>query len=120
MGLDMYLNVKSSSGNTDEIGYWRKANHIHTWFVENIQAGVDDCRSYSVSQLQLKELLELCKRVLAFKHLAHEQLPTQGGFFFGSTEYGEGYYADIERTIEIISNALEYPATSHIYYQSSW
>ena len=23
-----------------EVGYWRKANHIHRWFVENIQEAV--------------------------------------------------------------------------------
>lgn len=26
-----------------EIGYWRKANHIHKWFVDCVQDGEDDC-----------------------------------------------------------------------------
>ena len=26
-----------------EAAYWRKANQIHNWFVENIQDGEDDC-----------------------------------------------------------------------------
>ena len=26
-----------------EVMYWRKANYIHNWFVENIQNGSDDC-----------------------------------------------------------------------------
>jgi hypothetical protein len=120
MGLDMYLNVKSSYDHEDEIGYWRKANHIHQWFVENVQAGNDDCASYPVTQVQLSELLEVCNRVLAFKHLAHEQLPTKGGFFFGSIDYNEWYYTDVEQTIKIITDALALPATSQIYYQSSW
>lgn len=25
-----------------EIGYWRKANHIHKWFVDKVQGGDDD------------------------------------------------------------------------------
>jgi len=28
----------------ENVGYWRKANHIHAWFVENVQNGVDDCK----------------------------------------------------------------------------
>ena len=47
-----------------EVGYWRKANQIHKWFVEECQEGNDDCKDYWVSRDQLKELLELCKEVL--------------------------------------------------------
>ena len=25
----------------EEVGYWRKANQIHRWFVENVQKGED-------------------------------------------------------------------------------
>jgi len=38
------------------IGYWRKANHIHSWFVENCQNGEDDCGNYYVSRENLEEL----------------------------------------------------------------
>ena len=48
----------------DEIGYWRKANQIHNWFVENVQGGEDDCGTYPVSKEQLEELLEKCEYVL--------------------------------------------------------
>ena len=47
-----------------KVGYWRKANHIHNWFVQNIQDGKDDCGLYEVSKEKLKELLELCLVVL--------------------------------------------------------
>ena len=46
-----------------EVGYWRKANHIHKWFVNNVQDGKDDCGEYYVSEEDLKKLLELCKKV---------------------------------------------------------
>lgn len=26
-----------------KVGYWRKANAVHKWFVENVQDGVDEC-----------------------------------------------------------------------------
>lgn len=48
----------------EEVGYWRKANHIHNWFVENVQGGKDDCKSYEVSEEQLTRLLETCKKVV--------------------------------------------------------
>ena len=47
-----------------EVGYWRKANQIHNWFVENVQGGVDDCKEYYVECSQLEELLNTCKKVL--------------------------------------------------------
>ena len=47
-----------------EIKYWRKANAIHKWFVENVQEGEDDCREAYVSIEKLKELRELCNRIL--------------------------------------------------------
>lgn len=49
---------------SSDIGYWRKANAIHGWFVENVQNGEDDCRAYPVGQDQIEELLGLCKTVL--------------------------------------------------------
>ena len=48
----------------EDVAYWRKANHIHNWFVENVQEGNDDCREYYVSTVQLKELVDICKRVV--------------------------------------------------------
>lgn len=53
------------NGETKEIGYWRKANAIHRWFVENVQNGEDDCRDYFVTKEQLTELLNLVNQVLA-------------------------------------------------------
>lgn len=50
---------------TEQVGYWRKANQIHNWFVENIQDGVDDCNYHrEVTEEDLNELLDICKRVL--------------------------------------------------------
>lgn len=49
----------------EEVGYWRKANQIHKWFVDNTQDGEDRNGKSYVSEDQLKELLELCKTVLA-------------------------------------------------------
>ena len=47
----------------EQVGYWRKANAIHKWFVDNVQNGEDNCKSYYVSQEDLEKLLNLCKEV---------------------------------------------------------
>ena len=105
---------------TVDLGYWRKANAIHRWFVENCQDGRDDCGTYNVSRDKLVALLELCQRVVGFRHLAEEQLPTLEGFFFGSTGYGDSYYRDLEDTIGIIERCLELPPEWSFEYHSSW
>lgn len=59
-------NEKKYGHNTifQNIGYWRKANHIHKWFVENVQSGIDNCSLYEVTEEQLEELLDICREVL--------------------------------------------------------
>lgn len=85
-----------------EVGYWRKANQIHAWFVKNVQDGEDECRPHEVEWEKLEELRDVCKRVLADRDLAPELLPSQSGFFFGGTEYDKYYFDDLERTVKII------------------
>jgi hypothetical protein len=111
------------------VAYWRKANQIHTWFVENVQDGVDDCGSYRVSREQLTELLSLCERVseLADIEYAGEHLPTYKGSFFGSIEYGEYYFEQTAWTAERLAEILNgipktdsMMTTTDFYYQASW
>ena len=117
-----------------EVGYWRKANHIHNWFMQNCadrdECGdpIDDCRPIEITVDKLEELLETCKKVSADHSLASSLLPTQRGFFFGSTEYDEYYFKDIEDTIEIIEPVLKFAKHKleikdyawEVYYQASW
>jgi hypothetical protein len=119
------INPKRVKWVIEEVGYWRKANHIHKWFVDNVQDGVDDCGEYCVSDKKLKELLEVCKTVLEDNSKASELLPTQSGFFFGATQYDEYYIRDIQDTVKILEDLFtEYDEYGYlggdIYYQSSW
>lgn len=88
------------------VGYWRKANAIHKWFVDNVQEGVDDCRRHPVSIPQLEELQHTCEKVLANHELAPIYLPTQEGFFFGSTQYDDYYFEVLEKTVRIIKSLI--------------
>ncbi len=103
-----------------EAGYWRKANAIHRWFVDNVQGGEDECRPHYVSRDQLKQLREICETVLKERKRASELLPSANGFFFGSTDYDEYYFSDIESTIRIIDDCLELPEAWEFEYRSSW
>lgn len=57
-----------------ELGYWRKANQIHHWFVENVQNGIDECQASFVSKEQLHSLLDTCKFVKASCNLAPDTI----------------------------------------------
>ena len=115
------------------VGYWRKANAIHGWFVQNVQDGRDECQKSYVSAQNLRDLREACQAVLATKNnslvsvseVAEENgLAPLAGFFFGGTEYDEYYYGDLEYTIRTIDRleavGLFDNAWTDIEYQSSW
>lgn len=105
----------------EEVGYWRKANHIHKWFVDNVQDGVDDCDEYEVEEEKLRELLETCKIILNDDpSKASVLLPTSDGFFFGGTEYDQYYFGTIIETIDIIENVLSENGDNQFYYTASW
>lgn len=97
--------------------YWRKANAIHKWFIGLLPEGEEDrCQKIYVSGKKLLELKELCEQVLADHDKASELLPTQEGFFFGSTEYDEWYFKDLEATIEQLKDVK--PDEDFIYQAS--
>lgn len=107
------------------IGYWRKANAIHKWFVKNVQEGEDDCNRYFVSEEQLNELLGICQKVLLVgQPVAGEKyLPPGEGLCFDSIHYNSHYWEQIRRTIVILKRALALGETDGnfmIYYRSSW
>lgn len=150
MGLDMYLNARRSVNCYDsedeeqkalqslplnsETGmlvsaieyramYWRKANAIHRWFVENVQDGADDCGMYDVSPQHLQLLRDTCQQVLDYPNIAPKLLPSQAGFFFGGLDYGEEYLGDLRLTVTGLDKALQLASSDKwifFTYQASW
>ena len=119
-----------------ELMYWRKANQIHNWFVQNCQGGVDDCGRYAITVNDLMKLKELCEKILTMTEnhkemrytsydatekeevdvrcltsegveFAMEHLPSRSGFFFGSTEYDDWYVLELKNTVEQINDTLD-------------
>jgi len=101
------------------MGYWRKSNMIHHWFVNNLADGVDECQPIVVRREDLEQLKETCIEVIANPIYAEELLPTGSGFFFGSTEYDEYYFGDLNDTLGIINRCLE-SKFDYFEYQASW
>jgi hypothetical protein len=106
------------------VGYWRKANAIHNFFVREIGEDVDDCREMWVDRDVLVDLRSRCNEVLHaddMEEMAKEVgLETVSGFFFGDTEYGDWYKDDLLLTIEICDHVLALPEEYSIHYQASW
>jgi hypothetical protein len=109
-----------------EVMYWRKANAIHKWFVDNIQEGKDDCDKYYVPTEELEKLLSDIEKVLEDHEKAPKLIPVVGGFFFGGTNYDEWYFKNLENTLEKLKKYIEkddkdeYKINCMLYYQSSW
>ena len=142
MGLDMYLTAskyfydeeegseakeiaeimktkrKAKSVSFDAM-YWRKANWIHGWFVENVQRGEDDCKPYELEREKLEKLITTCR--IALERKDPDLLPTVDGCFFGGTEEDEWYWESIQKTADELTQVLEdFPHPYYFTYQSSW
>ena len=102
--------------------YWRKANHIHNWFVKNVQDGIDECEKHGVNHVMLAELRDVCAQVMKEPERAEELLPVKDGLFFGSTMYDERYMSEVTRTHNLLDRILNHPKlqSAYIYYRSSW
>lgn len=103
---------------TEEVMYWRKANHIHDWFVQNCYDGKDECQEVYVGKEKLEELAALCEEVTQTCDAGI--LPTTSGFFFGSTSYDDYYFDECQRTAKELRKLLAEEGNGEYYYQSSW
>ena len=122
-GRDISVPVAEISGIMLEVGYWRKMNAIHAWFVGNFADGVDDCKPMYVCIENLAELRTTCLEVLADHSKAGGLLPVADGFFFGATAYDEWYFEGLAHTVEVIERAVEMNGRYgglDFYYQASW
>ena len=135
---------------TEQVGYWRKFNALHNWFVENCQDGVDECQESYVDREKLEELVVTLhevktiletspKKIVSVKNgwsngedtfvdieviedseKLDDLFPTSSGFFFGGTEYDEYYKEQVDETIEMLTDLLKEEGSGDFYYQASW
>ncbi len=125
------FNFRNLSTVVEDVVYWNKANMIHHWFVENIQRGVDDCGTYEVSFETLKNIKSIIEEVLKDHTKAKVMLPTMDGFYFGSVEYDDYYFEELEYTSKELEKIIKEEEeirfavnatgiTMYYEYRSSW
>lgn len=149
MGLDMYLNkVKEVTywRKANAIHAWFERNcaegeleNCEDCYVseDDLLKLKDDCQKVLKSSKLVykevpvkeydsdkKEYVEVMRtrKVLDDTSLAEELLPTEAGFFFGSTLYDEDYVENLEYTVEQITEILEDPSIDgySFYYHAWW
>ena len=90
MGLDITIKTKKH-----EL-YFRKHNYLMAWVEDTTNQAIENCADIDLTKGQLENLLASINEVLADHEKAPELLPTQAGFFFGSTDYDEWYFKNLE------------------------
>jgi len=91
-----------------QVGYWRKANQIHKWFVDTVQGGNDDQKNYWVAQEQLMDLQAKCKEVQLVAKL--EEGEVTNGYTLEKDSEGELVEKPILQPGKFIVNAEEVAA----------
>lgn len=132
MGLDMYLEGELSPMGPPpgpqqdgfpvvktvlELGYWRKHPNLHGYIVQTFAEGVDECQSIFLGK-------EDCQKIA--KAILEDELPTTSGFFFGDSEWHDGFK---EAHAKIFSDAVKWlddgkvpdsSALRSVFYRASW
>lgn len=145
------INLSKVSNIEEELMYWRKANMIHAFFMKDEDADNCQDVYVSSKMLQdlhsrCARIIAECPledgiinngkslvngewvhntepgKVLTNVKLAEELLPTQSGFFFGSTDFDEYYMQDITETHAMLEELFKNPnwTRADYYYSSSW
>lgn len=110
------INLNKVSEITEQAIYWRKANQIHKWFIDNCADGEDDCREMSVRREQLEELRNVCQTVLDSSKLVKGQIAN-------GQKVVDGEWVNIYEDGEYIENPeaarLLLPTTSGFFFGST-
>ena len=104
--LEKLLNKEVEMAYEEYDIYFRKVNFLFAYF-EDRGLMVDQYYAF-VTPEDVKDIIHRCEQILEAKNegdnldegetvedLAQELLPTQSGFFFGSTDYDEWYFHDV-------------------------
>jgi hypothetical protein len=98
----------------------RKENHIHRAIEEITGQAVENCDYLLLTKRHIELLVSKLNGVSGDHGRAAELLPTQEGFFFGNTSYGEYYFRYIEEELEAFENILEAWDESAEYAYWAW
>ena len=85
--------------------YFRKVNFLFKYF-EDRGKMIDQYYAF-VEKEDVEDIIDKCQRINKDHGLAHTLLPTQEGFFFGSTDYNEYYFYDIQDCLRQMKQYLK-------------
>lgn len=103
----------------DALWNGRKENHIQQ-FMEGEVGDVQNCAYLFLEREDIERLVDRLKRVDADHSLAGAVLPTQDGFFFGSTDYDEWYFSDVKEELKFFTEILEEWDDEQAYAYWAW
>lgn len=75
--------------------YFRKVNFIFNFYENTLGTMKEQWYALTTAE-DIDDLIYRCERVLKDHSKAPELLPTQSGFFFGSTDYEDWYFEDVK------------------------
>ena len=99
--------------------YFRKVNFLFAYY-QNIGKMVDEYYAFTDKD-DIDDIISRCERVLKDHALANELLPTQSGFFFGSTDFDQWYFDDVKdclRQMKKYRKLLKEGVTGYVIF--SW
>ena len=124
---------------------WRKANAIQRWMNDELAGGdMENCKSYPIDADKLDQLRQDCKAVLEVKRrstfvaaggrantkMVEEVAEERGlypmeGYFFGTYDFDEWYFRDLEYTVAVIerldkAGALKPESDVTFTYRAWW
>lgn len=99
LGLDIFFERHKT------IGHFRKVNFLVRYFAD-LGFDVENQTPFYITKEQVIELRNRCQTVLDDHSQAEDLLPTMSGFFFGSTDYNEYYFEDVEQVLKYCEETL--------------
>lgn len=101
------------TGVTVRVGYWRKVDPLHQWFVDHVQEGHDDCRPAYVAPDILMELANRLDRVRHDPERAGDDFLLDGDAAMDTSE--------VDYTLQTLQHAQRLQERGwDIYYRASW
>lgn len=102
--IQYWVNEIIDSYASHEDMYYRKVNFLYAFFSEKL-----DNEECLVTRHDCEQIIKYGELILENKDLdlAKRLLPTQSGFFFGSTEYDDYYFMDVKDVVEQFKEYLE-------------
>lgn len=99
MGLDVFFEKHKT------VGYFKKINFLVKYFAD-LGFDVENQIPFYINKDQVIELKNRCIAVLEDHDRAEDLLPTMSGFFFGSTDYDDFYFDNVELILEYCEETL--------------